>query len=448
MLNVRDDQAVDNSSRPERDRAARREADGRALRVSAPPLERPAIGVLGAPPAFDPPLLVGRPNMPERGAFLSRIEAMLDSVRLTNLGPMSVEFEQAVADISGHRQGIAVCNATLGLELAVSALGLEGEVIVPSFTFVATVHALWRQGIRPVFCDIDPVTHNLDPERVRAAITPRTTGILGVALWGDYAGEAALRRVADEHGLKLVLDSAHAFGCAREAGGPPLSDAEVFSFHATKCIHAIEGGVIATSDAALADKLRQMINFGFTGEDRVSHLGTNAKMSEASAAMGLTSLAARNDIFARNRANHDAYLRGLANCPGLTLRRPPAYGEHNCQYVVVEMDEAEAGLGRDELICALRHDNVLARRYFYPGCHRMMPYSRLFPDAARHLPQTEAVARRVIVLPTGLSVSPEDIGRLTAIIAAILGSASGVRAAIDRDPDARRRFWPGDEPSD
>ena len=248
---------------------------------------------------------MGRPNIPDRQAFLSRIEQMFDGNRFTNFGPLSEEFERRVAAAMNVKHCIAMCNGTISMELATTALGLQGEVIVPSFTFVATVHALWRQNLRPVFCDVDPVTHTLDPRCVEAAITPETSAILAVSLWGNYEGERALRRIADAHGLPLLYDSAHSFGCAREDGGrEQLCDLESLSFHATKCIQAMEGGAIVTNDDALAEKLRLMVNFGFSGEDNVVHLGTNAKMNEAAAAMGLTSLDGRHEVFERNRSNH------------------------------------------------------------------------------------------------------------------------------------------------
>lgn len=397
----------------------------------------PDVMLLGAAPAFDEMMYVGRPNMPDRDSFLRRINNMLDSGRLTNMGPMALEFESRVAAISGVRHCIATCNATVGLELAISALGMSGEVIVPSYTFVASAHALWRQGIRPVFCDINPVTHCLDPYSVEAAITERTTGILGVHLWGNTCQTVALRQIADRHNLKLLFDAAHAFGCGtRERPVGSFGDAEVFSFHATKFIHAFEGGAIVTDDDDLARRLRLMANFGFDGEDTVDYLGTNGKMNEASAAMGLTSLEAMASIVEHNRRNDAAYAAGLSQIPGISLmsRGPNEY--HNYHYVVVEIDEDLAGLARDELVAALRLENVYARRYFYPGCHRMQPYAGLFPQAGLTLPVTEKIARRVLVLPTGLSITEESVARLTSRIASILRQAEEVRKALAlcRDP--------------
>lgn len=423
---------VEPPSKPDEDfqRKRSKRVDTHVSRAGHPAL-------LGGEPAFTSTVVVGRPNMPSRARFLERIGTMLDSSRLTNFGPMSNEFEEQVAMLAGTRFCIATCNATVALELTISALGMQGEVVVPSFTFVASVHALWRQGIRPVFCDIDPITHCIDIESVEAAITSQTTGILGVHLWGNTCGIQALEDVARRRGLKLLFDASHAFGCGtrlRPVGS--YGDAEVFSFHATKFVHALEGGAIVTNDADLARRLRLMVNFGFSAEDTVSHLGTNGKMSEASAAMGLTSLESMADIVEHNRLNYLAYCSGLAPIPGVRLMEHNPVLQHNYHYIVAEIDEASCGLTRDEIVAALRLENVVARRYFHPGCHRMIPYAGLFPQAARTLPVTEAVAQRVIVLPNGLAMTEVDVDTLTARLAAIVREAPSVRAALRdcRDP--------------
>ena len=412
-------------------------ADRAAPRVRRTPPS--GLAVLGDGPAFSETLHVGRPNMPERAAFLARMDTLLDNGRLTNLGPMTQAFEREVARVANARHCVATCNATVGLELAVQALGMQGDVIVPSFTFVADAHVLWRQGVRPVFCDVDPHTHALDPSRVEAAITSRTSGILAVHMWGDRGGTLALERLAERRGLKLLFDAAHAFGCHESASGPRCAGhAEVYSFHATKVVHAFEGGAIVTDDEELARRLRLMVNFGFDGEDRVRHLGTNGKMSEASAAMGLTSLESLEAVSEHNRLNRLAYAEGLLDVPGVRLVRTDTNARHNHHYVVTEVDGRIAGLSRDELVAALRFENVIARRYFHPGCHRMDPYAGLFPQAALTLPVTEALARRVMVLPTGLSVGPDDIARLTGRIAAAVRRADEVRAALRTSRDPRR----------
>ena len=205
--------------------------------------------------------------------------------------------------------------------------------------------------------------------------------------------------------MKLLFDAAHAFGCGtanRPVG--TAGDAAVFSFHATKFVHSIEGGAVVTNDADLAKRLRLMVNFGFSGEDTVSHLGTNGKMTEASAAMGLTSLESMSDFAEHNRRNYRTYATGLGSVPGIRLMSRPDDARHNFQYVVAEVDETQTGLNRDEVVAALRMENVVARRYFYPGVHRMQPYAGLFPRAGRDLPVTMSVAQRVMVLPTGMAM--------------------------------------------
>ena len=197
------------------------------------------LAINGAPPAFDEPLHVGRPNIGDRDAFLRRVNQILDSKWLTNNGPMVQEFEQRIASHLGVKHCVAMCNGTIALEIAIRALDLKGEVIVPSWTFVATAHALYWQGITPVFADIAPTTHNLDPDAVRRMITPRTSGIIGVHLWGRAAPVNELQAIADEHGLKLMFDAAHAFGSTY--GGQTVGRfgaCEVLSFHATKCFNA------------------------------------------------------------------------------------------------------------------------------------------------------------------------------------------------------------------
>ena len=402
------------------------------------PVANIQLAVLGAPPAFRETLHVGRPNVTNRAGFLARIVAMLDSGRLTNHGPLVTEFETRVAEIAKTRHCIAVSNGTTALELAIAALDMRGEVIVPSFTFVATVHALRRQGIRPVFCDVDPDTHCLDPNAVEAAITSETSGILAVSLWGNLGEWERLHEIARRRGLRLLYDAAHAFGCAPLGGATAdWCDAEVYSFHATKCVQAIEGGAILTHDDALASKLRLMSNFGFDAEDTVEHLGTNGKMNEAEAAMGLTSLESMGVIFAHNRANTHDYTERLAKVNGLRLLQHGDNQCHNYQYVVVEVDADEAGLSRDDIVAALRLENVVARRYFHPGVHQAEPYRSEQPRAGADLPVTKSLTERVMVLPNGLSIGSREVHLLTERIRTIVAHAPAVRDALSRCRDER-----------
>src|SRR5690242_6197203 len=217
------------------------------------------LAIFGATPAFKNPLHVGQPNIGDRKKFAERVNDILDRRWLTNGGTYVNQFEERIAELAGVAHCVAVCNATVGLEIAIRALNLKGEVIVPSFTFIATAHALQWQGITPIFGDIDRQSHCLDPEQVEQLITPRTTGIIGVNLWGRSCEIDALTEIAARKGLKLLFDSAHAFACTYKGSSiGSFGDAEVFSFHATKFLNSMEGGAVVTNDPDLAQKIRLM----------------------------------------------------------------------------------------------------------------------------------------------------------------------------------------------
>lgn len=375
------------------------------------------LAVFGGPAAFSERFHVGRPNIGNRERFLQRINDLLDRRWLTNDGPFVQELEQQIAERLGVRHCIAMCNGTVALEIAIRAAGLSGEVIVPAFTFIATAHALQWQEITPVFCDVDPRSHTIDPRRVVELITPRTTGIVGVHLWGGACQVDALTEIADAHGLRLLFDAAHAFGCSyrgRMIGN--FGAAEVLSFHATKFFNTFEGGAIVTNDEQIAARARLMKNFGFAGYDRVIYVGTNGKMSEVSAAMGLTGLESLDEFVAVNHRNYQQYQRELDGLPGVRLLAHDETERQNYQYVVLEIDQHEAQVSRDQLLHILWAENILARRYFYPGCHRMEPYRSYFPHASLLLPETERLTQRVLVLPTGTAVTLDEISTICQII--------------------------------
>lgn len=386
------------------------------------------LALFGGEPAFRQRLHVGRPNIPDPQVVLGRIADILESRVLTNDGPYLEEFEARIRELTGARHCVAVCNATVALEVATRALGMKGEVIVPSFTFIATAHALEWQGITPVFCDIDPETHNIDPESVEKLITPQTTGIIGVHLWGRPCDVARLTEIAHRHHLQLVFDAAHAFGCSYQ--GTPIGNfgnAEIFSFHATKFVNSFEGGAVVTNDEALADRVRLMKAFGFADDDEVIHVGTNGKMTEVCAAMGLASVEAMEGFIAVNRRNYYAYRELLAGLPGVHLFNYDESQRCTFPYIVLELNSEVAGIARDELKSVLVAENVLARRYFYPGCHRMEPYRSQPRNKGLNLPHTETLCSRVLCLPTGTSIGPEEIGKICDVIRLALVNSSAVR---------------------
>jgi dTDP-4-amino-4,6-dideoxygalactose transaminase len=395
------------------------------------------LALFGGEAALDEALHVGRPNIGDREQFLERINEMFDQRRLSNNGPFVRELEEKLAAFLGVKHCIAMCNATIALEITARALGLQGEVIVPSFTFVASAHALQWQEITPIFCDVDPVTHNIDPSRIESLLTPRTSGILGVHVWGRACDVDALGEIARKHHLKLMFDAAHAFACTYHGqmiGG--FGDAEVFSFHATKFFNSFEGGAVTTNNDELARRLRGMRNFGFAGLDMVVDIGTNGKMSEVSAAMGLTSLESLDDFIKVNYENYLAYSRGLEDIPGVQLIKYTEKEENNYQYVVIEIDEGAAGLSRDMLVKILHAENILARRYFYPGCHQMEPYRSYFPNAGLLLPETEKLTLKVLQLPTGTAVRGAEIDQICELIRFVFAHGSDIRASIARGTNA------------
>lgn len=380
------------------------------------------LAINGAPPAFEQPLYVGRPNIGNKAEFLKYVDQIFESKWLSNNGPLVKELEQKIAMHHQVKHCIAMCNGTVALEIAIRALGLAGEVILPSYTFIATAHALYWQGITPVFADIDPVTHCLSPNSVRSMITPETTGIIGVHLWGHTAPVHELQQIADEHNLKLMFDAAHAFSCSHKGqmiGN--FGEAEVLSFHATKLFNTFEGGAVLTNNDELAEKMRLMRNFGFEGQDNVIHPGTNGKMVEIAAAMGLVNLNNLDDAIKRNEENYRAYQQGFKDLPGLSLFAFDETELNNFQYVVIEISE-DSPVRRDEILTTLYAENVRARKYFWPGCHKSKPYSQLFPDAKLLLKNTTSVSERVIVLPSGSSVNNEHVLIIINIIKTLMQS--------------------------
>ena len=389
------------------------------------------LAVFGGAPAFSTPIHVGRPNIGNRQDLQRRIDDILDRKWLTNAGKYVKEFEEQVGRLLGVKHCIAMCNGTVALEIAIRALDLRGEVIVPSFTFIATANSLQWQEITPVFCDIDPRTHNIDPRKIEQMITPKTTGIIGVHIWGRPCDINAISEIAQRRNLKLLFDSAHAFGCSYKGkmiGG--FGDVEVFSFHATKFVNTLEGGAVVTNDDEMAVKMRFMKNFGFSDYDQTGYIGINGKMNEMSAAMGLTNIESMDEFIAVNRRNYLQYRKELLELPGVSIMDFDDKEKLNCQYVVLEIDEDKAGINRDKVVQVLHAEKVLARRYFYPGCHSMEPYRSLFPHAGLMLPETEKLTEKVLCLPTGTAVGDAEISSICRII----------KLAVENGPEIKKRI--------
>lgn len=386
------------------------------------------LAILGGKPIFEHQLHVGRPNIGKRDFFLSQVNEVLDNRWLTNSGPKVNEFERKIEDYIGVKHAIAITNGTVALELLIRAAGIKGEVIIPSFTFVACAHAFQWQEIKPVFCDIDPNTHNIDPLEIEKHITPNTTAIMGVHLWGRSCNIEVLEQISKKHNLKLMFDASHAFACSYK--GKMIGNfgiGEVFSFHATKFFNTLEGGAIVTNDDELASKIRLMKNFGFQGYDNVTYIGTNGKMNEISASMGLTSFNSIDSFIAKNKENYYLYKNEFDKIDGIKLIDYNDSERNNYQYIACEIEEQKFGMSRTELIDILIKENILARKYFFPGIHKMEPYRSLYPYSSMFLQETEKLANKIISFPTGTAMDNNSIMLVTNLVSFIHQNAGEIK---------------------
>jgi dTDP-4-amino-4,6-dideoxyglucose len=387
------------------------------------------LAVLGGEPAFAEPLHVGRPNIGDRAAILTGIEEALDARWLSNGGAKLESFEARLSERLDGLHCVATCNGTLALQIVMRALGVSGEVVLPSLTFVATAHAVAWERLTPVFADVEAETLCMGPEQAAARIGPDAGALLGVHLWGRHGDVDGLERLAHERGLPLVFDAAHALGSTfRDRPLSGYGDAAILSFHATKVANSFEGGAIVTRSAELAERAARMRNFGFVDEDKVAGIGTNAKLSEPAAVMGIASLDALDEFIAANRRNYAAYAAALRDVPGVRLLPFDPPESANCHHVTIEVDAGAAGLDRDGLRAALLAENVLARRYFYPGCHRTLPYAA---DQGPALPVTERFLGRCLSLPTGTAVTESDVALVGEIVHLAVANAAAIRQRLE-----------------
>jgi dTDP-4-amino-4,6-dideoxygalactose transaminase len=358
-------------------------------------MDKPAV--LGGAPLFANRLGIVSPKLPPLEKIGEQVQDILRTGNLTNNSRYVREFEQALAERLSMPHVVTVSNATLGLILALNSLQLEGDVILPSFTYCATAHVLHWARLKPVFADILPDSFTLDPAAVEAAITPRTAAIMPVHIYGHPCEIDELAAVARRHGLPLLYDSAHAFGSLYR--GQPVGqfgEAEIFSFHATKVFPVGEGGCITTHRVELAEYLTLARKFGDPGNENTRFPGLNAKMQEFNAIIGLEMLKVVDQHIA-NRRSYAAYLIDrLGQLPGITFQTIRPYVFTNYQNFGILVDEAEFGLSRDQLFTALAAENILARKYFYPPIHHQDAYSEY---RSTSLPVTERVARQVLCLP-------------------------------------------------
>lgn len=337
---------------------------------------------------------------------------------ITNNGHYHKELERALCEYLGVPYISLFTNGTLPLITALQALRITGEVITTPFSFVATTHALWWNGIKPVFVDIDPETCNLDPKKIEAAITPRTTAIMPVHVYGRPCDTAQIQEIADTYGLKVIYDAAHAFG-VRVDGGSVLKagDLSTLSFHATKVYNTIEGGALVMHDEQTKRRIDYLKNFGFAGETTVVAPGINSKMDEVRAAYGLVNLRQVDRAIEGRRHVAEAYREGLRGVRGIRFMDDLPGVRHNYAYFPIFVDEKEYGMSRDELYFKMKEHNVLGRRYFYPLISTFSTYRGLESAHPDNLPVATRMAEQVICLPMYYGLTNNDIDRILSLIA-------------------------------
>jgi dTDP-4-amino-4,6-dideoxygalactose transaminase len=382
--------------------------------------------VITRPIPLDAPLYVSRPILPPLDDFVSDLEEIWASQLLTNMGPFHVRLERALNQRVGFGHLSLWNNGTTALLAALAALDLHGEVVVTPFTFPATVHAIAALGLTPVFADIDDSTMTLSPERVLDKLTPSTTAIVATHIYGMFCDTAALAAIAERYSLRVVYDGAHSFGRHQPVfpeGAASLGDITMLSFHATKLFHSVEGGALITTDAEVHDRLGMIRNFGIRSEDVVDGIGLNGKMSEMHAAMGLRVLSQLDGEIDRRAELADVYVKRLASLDGVWVA---AGNGPSSQYFVVRVNEAEFGTSRDDLHNTLRDFNIISRRYFYPLCSDVAPYSS--HPSARELPIAARAASECLALPLYGGMDEDTVNRVCDVIEWQASTGEGRRA--------------------
>ena len=365
----------------------------------------------------DRPITVTQPCLPPLEEFIPYLQQIWDNKWLTNNGPLHQQLEAELARYLGVKYISLFSNGTLALITALQALNITGEVITTPFSFVATTHSLWWNKITPVFVDIEPEYLNLDPAKIEAAITPRTTAIMPVHVYGNPCRMDEIQRIADKHGLRVIYDAAHAFGVKKE-GVSVLNqgDLSVLSFHATKVFSTIEGGAIICHDEEMKHHIDNLKNFGFRGETVVEEPGINAKLNEVQAAYGLLQLKYIDGFIARRKEITNQYRKLLKNVPGIHFLEDMTGVDHVYSYFPILIDEKEYGISRDALYENLKENNIFARRYFYPLICEFDPYQELSSSVIQNLNIAKNKSLQVLCLPIYVELNDFLINKISLLI--------------------------------
>lgn len=366
---------------------------------------------------FSQPVYITQPLLPDIDKVMEKIGQIWKSKHLTNNGMMVCRLEKELGEYLKVKYLSLFSNGTMALQLACRILKLSGEVITTPFTFAATPHALVWNNIKPVFCDVENETLNIDPQGIERLITPKTTAILPVHVYGNPCAVEQIQQIADRYGLKVIYDAAHAFGV--EVDGKPIGafgDISMFSFHATKVYHTVEGGGLAFCSPILKEKADLLRNFGIKSEDSIVESGTNAKLNELQAAMGLLVLELVDEEIRNRKKVANQYRDALKDIPGLTFFKDISGVRHNYSYFVIRIDRKQFGRSRDEVCEELKRYNVFSRKYFYPLCSQFECYRDLPSAAEGSLPVAEKAAGEVLALPMHGRMSTDTVDRICRII--------------------------------
>ncbi len=356
-------------------------------------------------------ILVTRSSMPPFEEYMEEIRSVWESHWLTNMGPKHAELAEALRAYLGVERIELFTNGHMAIELTLQAMNLQGEVITTPFTFASTTHAIVRNGLEPVFCDIDPVSFTLDPAKIEERITERTCAILPVHVYGNICDTDGIEAVARKHGLKVIYDACHAFGeTVNGKGAGTFGDASCFSFHATKVFNTIEGGAVCFRDTALGEKLYDLKNFGIHGPEDVRAVGANAKMNEFCAAMGLCNLRHVEEEIEKRKKAGNRYRSHLEGIPGLQLNAVQPGVKYNYGYFPVIFERDVFGADRDEVFTALAEQNVGARKYFWPLTSAFSAFAGKYDPA--ETPVAQRISERVLTLPLYADLAHEDVDRI------------------------------------
>lgn len=363
------------------------------------------------------PIYVTQPALPALEEFIPYLQQIWENKILTNNGPFHQQLEQALATFLGVPYISLFANGTLALVTALQALRITGEVITTPYSFVATTHSLWWNNIKPVFVDIEPEFGNLDPDKIEAAITPKTTAIMPVHVYGNPCHVERIQKIADIYGLRLIYDAAHAFG-VKYKGGNILNygDLSILSFHATKVFNTFEGGAIISHDSATKQRIDYLKNFGFAGETTIMAPGINSKMNEVQAAMGLLQLKTFNESIEKRKLVANRYRELLKDVNGITMLPEPQETVSNYAYFPIFVNEQVYGMSRDDLYEKLKQHNIYGRRYFYPLISEFSMYKGLDSANPSNLPVAAEIASQVICLPIYPALDIFHIKEITRII--------------------------------